>query len=1351
MGSSTCRSRPVRETGRPVRPCGGALGAALARGRALRRAPRLLRVRPTCPVPGEPFAGGTSKFQKLAERFPNRPADFTPALPRLERVAARPRPAARIARRRGARSCVNQDGVGYPGWAGDRARTTSTVRCAGRSSPPTTSSTRPRSASGPPTSSSASRPDAGRSSRTPSTSSGSRPPPSRPPTVPCSCSAVTRRRRTGSSSACGRCAALLPIASRRRRCSSTGRIVVGPGAARSPSSGLRGTVELVGRYAQSEAPGALPPRAPAPAHEGQRPVPERRARGDGVGPAGRLPGERRHDRAGRRRGGHRRAPPRLASSGTSPPAPEAMADAVSAGSWPIWPRSARPRGAAPSSDSRSRPGSTVTPRSSRRSLGAQRCARRRGPPDSPVTRPRSVRAWKRARSRVAVRERDEHAAESGARASGHTRLRRVAMLAEQVADRSAVPTTDRATLVGRAGAQWMHDDDRRVVLDARARDRSVRRGSRCPRRTTRRFPTRARALVERPDPFDDVCVAGRSTPSCRRARRCRGRAPAARPPSVGEAVARVVRRAPRQAVEARVRPANRSRNAFEEIARIRAVVVRKADEIGVDDREPGVTGAGESRGARTQSISSTVPWCARIGARTVVVVLVDDDDAEVAVGSWRASESSSASELRGPPERRDDQVEAERRRLGHRKRLSARPPYPRPVSSASPPLVSVLVAAHDAGRYLAAAVGSVLRQTVADLELVVVDDCSTDCDVGDPRRRSTTRGSSFSATTSQLGLAASLNRGLDTARGRYVARLDADDVALPRRLERQLARSGCGPRIWRSSARLWSRSTTTAGRAACTTRRRAPSRFGGSALFGSPFFHPTVLLDRETARSPRPSLRPGIPRERGLRPVVAPARGGLRETTSPSRSSCGASTLARRTRRRADLQRSFQRRVALREIGALAPALGEHEAELAWRVGAGLSVPGGSAPGAASAFLALARQLRAAGTAAVPTSRAAAARSLARSRVAQGSAHPRPAAAAARRRRPCSAAEPGLVPRTSRPPSAAASRLLASAGRGADPCRRRLSGADAVPVAALRPHRRSPGRRSHGRLRRPDRRRSYLERRAASPGGLPPGHRAPARVPARSPRRTRVTPGIWRGAAPGRPDAVVVSGWSTFAAQAALPWCRRRRVPYVLARREPRRGAAARVARAVKGAVVPRLVRGAASAPRRRDARAASRWSPAVRDPERVRVFANTIDVEGFGERADRLAGRRVRAAGGARVSASTTSPCSRSPARAREGARHCSSSAVARGRRSASRARARRGRAGARRGSRDSPRVRRVRARPRRRRPWEQDRRGLRRGRRLRAALRARDLGRRRQRGCGVRASARPLGPGRRGRRPAS
>ncbi len=119
-----------------------------------------------------------------------------------------------------------------------------------------------------------------------------------------------------------------------------------------------------------------------------------------------------------------------------------------------------------------------------------------------------------------------------------------------------------------------------------------------------------------------------------------------------------------------------------------------------------------------------------------------------------------------------------------------------------------------------------------------------------------------------------------------------------------------------------------------------------------------------------------------------------------------------------------------------------------------------------------------------------------------------------------------------------------------------------------------------------------------------------------------VTPGIWRALRQTKPDCVVVSGWSTFAAQAALAWCRARRVPYVLLVESHDVGPKPGWRRRIKETVVPPLVRGAASilvtGSLARDSMLAVGASP-----ERIRIFANTIDVARYGERADRLAGRR--------------------------------------------------------------------------------------------------------------------------------
>lgn len=119
-----------------------------------------------------------------------------------------------------------------------------------------------------------------------------------------------------------------------------------------------------------------------------------------------------------------------------------------------------------------------------------------------------------------------------------------------------------------------------------------------------------------------------------------------------------------------------------------------------------------------------------------------------------------------------------------------------------------------------------------------------------------------------------------------------------------------------------------------------------------------------------------------------------------------------------------------------------------------------------------------------------------------------------------------------------------------------------------------------------------------------------------------VTPGIWRALREAKPECVVVSGWSTFAAQAALTWCRTRRVPYVLLVESHDLGPKPGWRRRVKETVVPPIVKSAAGV---LVVGSLARESVLALGaaPERVRVFANTVDVARYGERADRLAGRR--------------------------------------------------------------------------------------------------------------------------------
>src|SRR4051812_43027222 len=100
------------------------------------------------------------------------------------------------------------------------------------------------------------------------------------------------------------------------------------------------------------------------------------------------------------------------------------------------------------------------------------------------------------------------------------------------------------------------------------------------------------------------------------------------------------------------------------------------------------------------------------------------------------------------------------------------------------PLVSVVIPAYNAAGTITAAVDSVLRQTVGDLEVIVVDDGSADSTVEIARQIDDPRVTVVEQPNS--GPCIARNAGIELARGRYVALLDADDLWFPEKLERQL-------------------------------------------------------------------------------------------------------------------------------------------------------------------------------------------------------------------------------------------------------------------------------------------------------------------------------------------------------------------------------------------------------------------------------------------------------------------------------------------------------------------------------------------------------------------------------------
>lgn len=155
--------------------------------------------------------------------------------------------------------------------------------------------------------------------------------------------------------------------------------------------------------------------------------------------------------------------------------------------------------------------------------------------------------------------------------------------------------------------------------------------------------------------------------------------------------------------------------------------------------------------------------------------------------------------------------------------------------------VTVLMTLYNKGPYVVEAARSVLDGTYKDLELLVVDDASTDngpelvASLGDPRVR-------LVRNAVNSGRAASANRGYDEARGTYIAVLDADDRQHPERLTKQVAYmeahpevviSGTGVRYFgaRSGTHMWPHDDAT-----CRAH----------LLFTDPVLYGTCIMRRST-------------------------------------------------------------------------------------------------------------------------------------------------------------------------------------------------------------------------------------------------------------------------------------------------------------------------------------------------------------------------------------------------------------------------------------------------------------------------------------------------------------------------
>lgn len=156
-------------------------------------------------------------------------------------------------------------------------------------------------------------------------------------------------------------------------------------------------------------------------------------------------------------------------------------------------------------------------------------------------------------------------------------------------------------------------------------------------------------------------------------------------------------------------------------------------------------------------------------------------------------------------------------------------------------LVSVVLPVYNGARYLREAIESILQQTYSNFELIIINDGSKDDSQKIIDSYSDNRIRAFEQ--SNIGLAASLNKGIGLAKGRWIARQDQDDISFPERLEKQVnfmnahpgyAMVGTAAQIWVDEAQ-----SDRFHRHPC-----ADSELRAGLIFYNYFVHSSVLMDR---------------------------------------------------------------------------------------------------------------------------------------------------------------------------------------------------------------------------------------------------------------------------------------------------------------------------------------------------------------------------------------------------------------------------------------------------------------------------------------------------------------------------
>lgn len=155
------------------------------------------------------------------------------------------------------------------------------------------------------------------------------------------------------------------------------------------------------------------------------------------------------------------------------------------------------------------------------------------------------------------------------------------------------------------------------------------------------------------------------------------------------------------------------------------------------------------------------------------------------------------------------------------------------------PKVSVVMPAYNAEKYICEAIDSILNQTFTDFEFLIINDGSTD------RTKELILSYNnpcivYLENERNSGIVVTLNKGLDSAKGEYIARMDADDIAISSRLEKQVAilESDKTIGVLGTGTRIFGETVDTHD----TTSSTNSDKLKAELLFSPCICHPSVMI-----------------------------------------------------------------------------------------------------------------------------------------------------------------------------------------------------------------------------------------------------------------------------------------------------------------------------------------------------------------------------------------------------------------------------------------------------------------------------------------------------------------------------